>query len=465
MITNLRWFDDFIKRENNFYGKTSIIPKEFDPIQDCFFSKIQGLEENAKNLFELLHNSNEKDIAKFESVSKLNKEGLLIVIIKDIYEIVIASNDEYKFFAKDSFLKLCPNFLNVEDERKTISGQDISSNLDSIFYQHMLEACLFTTLCSFINTSKRKDGLSIQKTLEEYYQPRRDTGVKFEPVIENCEKENIRKMKQRLFSKRGSYNKRSEWSAIPLDSAYELASTYELRFYDFLRKEFDNRKLMDEKLARVFKRIGNLNNEIEKVLAQPHDDYFHETLNQALKRFSSKVKKIKYEDYLELNKYILSKICKNREYYGINLYRFEHCLRLYGTINDVSLLLNCSDKEKEEIIIDNIFYLRDISFPKLYQCFCYIENPANFIKCLKAFYSIRDNVVWTSRLILDKLVESSYFGDGDKWYYFFLETINNMAEQVFYDPAKIDYSIEPESQTKFEQVLSAPLQYLKKYAK
>ncbi|WIW71458.1 hypothetical protein [Anaerosinus gibii] len=465
MITNLHWIDEFIKREKNFYGKTTSFPKEFHPLQHAFFSKIQQLEETAENLFDLLHDSDEKDIAKVKSVSKLNKEGLLIVIIKDIYEIVIASNDEYKFFDKDSFLKLCPNFKNVEDGRKIISGQYTNSYLDSIFYQHMLEACLFTTLCSFINSSKRKAGLSIQKTLEEYYQPKRDTGVKFKPVIEECEKENIRKMKQRLFSKRGSYNKRSEWSAIPLDSANELASTYELRFYDFLKKEFDNRELPDKKLANVFKRIGNLNNEIEKVLTQPYEDYSHEALSEALKKFLSKIKKISYADYLALNKYILSKICENRENYGINLYRFEKSLKFYAMINDVNLLLNCSDKEKEDIIFQNIFHLRDIPFPKLYQCFCYIESPANFIKCLKAFYSIRDNVVWTSRLVLDKLVENGHFGDGDKWYYFFLEMINNMAEQILYDPAKIDYSIEPGSQTKFEQVLSAPLRYFEEYAK
>lgn len=269
-------------------------------------------------------------------------------------------------------------------------------------------------------------------------------------------------MKQRLFSKKGSYNKRSEWSAIPLDSAYELASTYELRFNNLLKKEFDNRELTDEKLAKVFKRIGNLNNEIEKALAQPYDDYSQEALNEAFTKFSSKIKKIRYADYLALNKHILSEICKCKEYYGINLYRFEKSLRLYGTINEVSLLLHCSDKEKENIILQKIFYLRDIAFPNLYQCFCYIENPANFIKCLKAFYAIRDIVVWTSCLILDKLVEDNHFGDDDKWYYFFLKMTNNMAERVFYDPAKIDYSIAPEAQTKFEQVLSAPIQFFKK---
>jgi hypothetical protein len=462
MISNMRWFNEFIKRENNFYGKTSCFPKEFDPLQDRFFSKIQELEETTQNLFNLLRNFNEKDIAKFKFASKLNKESLLIVVIKEIYEIVIASNDEYKFFDKDSFLKLCPHFFDIGDERKNSSGQYINSYLDSLFYQHMLDACLFTTLCSFINTTKRKDGLSIQNALEEYYKPKRDTGVTFKPVIGDREKVNIRKMKQRLFSKKGSYNKRSEWSAIPLDSAYELASTYELRFNNLLKKEFDNRELTDEKLAKVFKRIGNLNNEIEKALAQPYDNYSQEAINEAFKRFSSKIKKIRYADYLALNKHILSGICKCKEYYGINLYRFEKSLRLYGTINEVNLLLHCSDKEKENIILQTIFYLRDIVFPNLYQCFCYIENPANFIKCLKAFYAIRDIVVRTSCLILDKLVEDNHFGDGDKWYYFFLEMTNNMAERVFYDPAKIDYSIAPEAQTKFEQVLSAPIQFFKK---
>ena len=93
--------------------------------------------------------------------------------------------------------------------------------------------------------------------------------------------------------------------------------------------------------------------------------------------------------------------------------------------------------------------------------FVYIDNPWVFFECVKAFYLIRDNVTWASRLILDKFVELSYFGDGDKWYFFFHEILNNMAEQVFYNHTKIDYTITHESQAKFEQVLSAPLLYLK----
>lgn len=337
MLTNMSWFKEFIEREKMFFGKTSSFPKELDPAQDHFFSKLQELEENAKTLFDLMQNLNEDYMSKFGIAS--NKEGMLIVIIKEIYELIIASSSDFEFFDKNSFFKLCPNFFSIENENKNNAG-----NYSSLFYLHMLDVCLFTTLCSFINTTKRKSGLYSHRAIDKYYVGRKDTiegAVKFKHDLTETEKANIRKKNQRLFEKKSVHIERHESSPIPLDSGYEFALLYEFRFYDYLKREYIDRILVDENLAEVFKRIGNLYNNIEKAFAQPYNKYSKEDLNKAIKSCSSKIKKIKYVDFLELNKYILSKICENKEYYGINLYRFEKSLRLYGTINEVNLFSMC----------------------------------------------------------------------------------------------------------------------------
>ena len=368
MKTTTSWLKEFIKREDNFFGGTSNFPNELYPAQDRFFSKLQELDEKTINIFNLLHEINEKEISKSEFAGEIEEKMILHVIFKEIFDLVIDIFDEHRLFAKNSFFRLCPNLFDMDDERKNISGKDIHSHQGSLFYNHMYNACFFSTLFSFVNATKRIKGLSIQKTLEKYYRPKRDTGVIFQPAIDDREKGNIRQMKKRLFSKNGSFNTRPEWSSIPFDSGFELTLIYELRFFDFLKKEFDNRKLVDEKLARVYKRLGNLYNDIEKALTQPHENIFLEVPEDASKRFLSKIKKIEYANYLELCKYISSKLLDDNQFYGINLYRFEKSFGLYTTTNAVSFLLNCSDEEIVNIFLENLFVLRDIPFPKLSEC-------------------------------------------------------------------------------------------------
>ncbi len=64
-------------------------------------------------------------------------------------------------------------------------------------------------------------------------------------------------------------------------------------------------------------------------------------------------------------------------------------------------------------------------------------------------------VVCFSLLIIDKTREKGYLGDN--WKEQFLDIINNMTESVFYNPKDISYTIAPESQEKFEKLLSTPI--------
>ena len=63
-----------------------------------------------------------------------------------------------------------------------------------------------------------------------------------------------------------------------------------------------------------------------------------------------------------------------------------------------------------------------------------------------------------SDLILEGLIEKGYFGND--WEDFLNKTINEMANQVLYDPKEIDYTPNPESQAaqnKYELVLKTLL--------
>jgi hypothetical protein len=54
------------------------------------------------------------------------------------------------------------------------------------------------------------------------------------------------------------------------------------------------------------------------------------------------------------------------------------------------------------------------------------------------------------------MVEKNYFGSD--WSSFFPQTLDLMAEKVFYAPFEIDCSVTPQSQEKFMKFLMAPIE-------
>lgn len=420
MITDKIWFDDLIQRQDNFFAKKIDFPDELDYEQDLFFNKINSLYENLKQDYDTEY----EDKNFLDSNKKKNE--MVIGIIEGILNMTV-----------------------------------INLNRDSELYINVLDSFIFTILCSFINQTKRVGRLTNEEALSKYYTATRSDRTKFKADLDETEINNIRKKTQRLRKDKGTYNKNTASGAISLDSAYEFSSLYESMNYDSLNRQWSNsRKLVDKKLAETHKRIGNLNNELQEALSKNPESLSNDELNKIKKTFLSKIKKIKFEDVLELNKYCLSKICENKEYYGINLYRFEKNFKYYGIINEMNKLSCCKGTEMETIAIVKFLSLSEICFPKVYDGFYYIENFQEFRNAINRFMSYRDQVCFISRLVLDKFVEDGYFGDGDEWYHFFRETTNNMVEKVLYDPEKFDYQINPDSQELFEQILYSQTLYL-----
>lgn len=419
MITDKIWFDDLIQRQDNFFAKKIDFPDELDYDLDLFFNKVNSLYENLKQDYDTEYEDD------FFSDSNKKKNEMVTLIIEGI--------------------------LNI-----TVDGL----NRDSEFYINLLDSFIFTSLCDFINKTKRVGRLTNEEALSKYYTGTRWDGTKFKADFDETEMNNIRKKTQRLRKDKGTYNKNTASGAISLDLAYEFSYLYEIMNYDLLERQWSsNRKFVDKKLAETYKRIGNVNNDIRNALINNPKDLSNYELNKIEKTFLSKIKKIKFEDFCEFNKYCLSKICENKEYYGINLYRFEKNFKYYGIINEMNKLSRCKGTAMQTIAIKKFSSLSEIYFSKVYEDFYCIENFEAFSIAINMFKSFRDQVSIISRLILDKFVEDGYFGDGDEWYDFFRETTNDMAEKVLYDPEKFDYQINPESQELFEQILYSQIDF------
>lgn len=373
----------------------------------------------------------------------------------------ISGNESYLFnfsILKDVILEFSSMPLTSElDREETLQKiayklyftyKASTSNLilfgnDSQCSDNVYKAYFFSVLCSFLNTSKHIKG----KTLSDFV--KKNHPMKFsDPDSPNYYDDSLlrdeicalRKSRNRLLAHGEVYIKNTQWSAILKDAEHEWAFHFELKY-------------AEEMVQDVFKRIGNLYNDIDKVLSSPKDDRYTERLKAAYKKFVSKLQKIKYENYIELIKVILSHINKNKEYYGLNLYRLERRLQPYEIINEVNDLLACSPGLEDYILWMTVI-LGNTSFPKLYQDFSSL--PCDKVELYaEEFRGFLQDIVISSCLIFDELVEKGTFGDD--WENLFRTVMNELAEDVLYDPSQLDFSIKEGSQEKFEKLLAAPV--------
>lgn len=131
-------------------------------------------------------------------------------------------------------------------------------------------------------------------------------------------------------------------------------------------------------------------------------------------------------------------------------------MRLYAVTGEVRHLLECRTEDEEKDILVKSIVLKDIEFPKLYKHFGHFED-VKYVKIYTyTFLKFMDEVVQSSRLVIDKFVEDGLFGED--WENVFLEATNKLAESVLYDPKEIDYSVESRSQEMFIKDISAPVE-------
>lgn len=397
-----------VERAKNFHGN-------FDPLaiqNELFYIELQDLCEMI-----------EADLQKPRGISR---EQMLKMIFSRIYDFVISFNDDYSIFDNNMLI-----------------------------YDDVFNACFFTTLCMFLYDSKRIKGLSLRRFIYlhsplkynilgtgnyfDYDNTRRES-INSRNIISEDTK--LRQYRNRFLSERPVYNDSPEWSAIRKVSEHEW-----ILYYDLNTAEAD---VMD-----TFKRIKNLYHDVYAALRSPMDNEYENMLETAYDKFSSKLKKIKYENVLKLHKFILEHIHKDKNYYGINLYRFEKELRLYNLTNEINKLLECKDEDEKSNVLDKSMIMNGIIFPKLYEYFGNLENLQHIDFYTRTFGLFQEKLVASSCLAIDKFVEDGVLGEN--WEALFLKTINEMTETVLYNPEKIDYSVTPKSQEMFINDIDAPV--------
>lgn len=359
-------------------------------------------------------------------------------------------------FCKSSFIKELSPSERLEQVLRNIYDVMKESELTSRLFcegsplaGHAYEAYVFTVCSSFLHTSKRVKAMPISSFVKEnhplnFVNP--DSPNHRDPSLLQSEVDRLRKFRQRRLSQGQVYIKQStQWNAMTKDSEYEWTRYYNL-------------EKTDDVISGVDKRIGNLYKGIKEALNAEQDDGYQDRVQEAYKKFLSKLKKIKYRDYLELYKMDLFHICKNRRYFGINLYRLERRLQPYKIINEVKRLTECNSPEVEAELLLKTVLLDEICFPKIYEDL--LPNPVDIIDqyANEFLYTLTDEVA-ISDLILDELVEKGFW--KEEWETLFLNKINEMAEEVFYNPEKMKEELNTSNfiadhvQEKFTRLLHA----------
>jgi hypothetical protein len=329
---------ELIERANNFNWNWD---KDF--LEDIYRDK-----RLFEHLYDFFESTDIKEYSDFINKTSISLQPLDL-IFTEVFNTAIFVDDEYKIFQEDT-----------------------------PFYSNMYDAYYFTSLCSFLHSTKRIKAMSLRDFL--YNNSSYKYNVKGTPLYFDLnkhgkgdvksegygqiriEEDTLRQKRHRLLKNRPVYIKKTEWSAMSADSEYEWSFLYVLNS-------------LDDDLADTYKRLGNLYNDVNKVLEKENPS--KEDLEYAYNKFYSKLKKIKYNLLLEIQKRILEHVNGNKRHYGINLYRFEKELRLYNIANEVKNLLECKNETEENSVLKRISILNDIYFPNVYRDFCIHCNPDN----------------------------------------------------------------------------------------
>lgn len=329
-------------------------------------------------------------------------------------------------------------------------------SVNNIFlYDNVYDACLYLALCQYLHNTTRLKHQTLREftynnSLFKFNQKGSPNFCKLTPVANSdllsFETTKLRKARNRILSQRKVYNDNTIWNAMRKDSEFEWALYYVLMD--------DN---TDPTISDTFKRLGNLNNDINTLLKSDNDDITQAEIQAAYNKFNSKLKKIKYSNYLKTWAFILDRIYEEKNHYGINVYRLEKESRLFENISLVNKLLDCSTKEGEDDVLLKNFLLRNIWFPKVHKDFSTLTTTD--IAFLQSIFSdLLASVVFKSRFIFDELVEKGKLGND--WETVFYEVINDMSKRVFYVPSDLDLTVRPGAEEKFIDLCASDVRYL-----
>lgn len=343
----------------------------------------------------------------------------LLMIFTHTFNFIIAHNHNYRIFSK---------------------GMPI--------YCDIFNACIYTSLCLFLYNSKRIGGSSLRKFIythsplnydQQYtrnyfdYKSTNKYSIYSDKIL--SEEDRLRQYRKRLLENRPVYDKNTEWAAIRKSSEYEWSLYYVIDDADI-------------DIQETFKRLRTLYNPLTNLNDK-------NTPQSVFDKFMSKLNKIKYENILKLDKFILDYIQENKEFYPINLYRLEKELRVYNIMSEIDQLLTCQNEIEEITVLKKFRIVGNIFFPKLHEYWVNFENINDIHFHTNTFSTFLNELVISILLILDRFIDDKIL--DEEWKELFLNTLYSMTEDVFYNPQKIDYTVKKGSQEKFIKLLSSPV--------
>ena len=383
---------------------------------------------------------------KFKTLVQIEEE-LFSGLDKLKNNIVLACNtQEAKQLPKENLLRKVLidiyNFIEPPTKSELIGVLNDASVNNTVF-----ETLLFTTLGMFLHSTKRIKGKRLRDFIYDHSPLNfRSTGLPLSHVADMLDTEavTLRKARNRRLSLGKSYYKNSQWEAITKDAEHEWTFYYALNSADAAVQD-------------TFKRLGNLYKGLDAALNAEKDENYLDNLKVAYEKFESKLHKIKYSNFVELQKTIIAHINADKTYLGLNLYRLERKLKPFIIASEIKGLTECKDTENENTFLAKTILLRVIEFPAIYQSLFPMPLDA-LAGCCQDYLVFRSTIEMAGCLVLDELVERGVFGED--WEDLFRSVTNKLASTVLYDIDKLDFTITEASQEAFEKILAAQVKLL-----
>jgi len=264
-------FNEFINRAKNFHVSHTIF-EEFLSDNVTFF----------KELYEITNTF----LSDIEDVDDLCRHEMLDEALQNVHNLVISCKSAFSIFDDNSFLKLCPDYLDeYQDEiaeylDSNDSDMDVRKSINLKFYCDVYDACFFTSICNFLLSSTRCKSMTLREfvyahspskysdsiPLKRDFSNIRDVDKRlakmelYDELNPELEKEvdAFKKWKSRHLSNYDNYFARTEWSAIPYVLEHEMSTVYYLAG-------------LPENLAAEYKNITNLYNLLHRERNEPND--------------------------------------------------------------------------------------------------------------------------------------------------------------------------------------------------
>ena len=130
-------------------------------------------------------------------------------------------------------------------------------------------------------------------------------------------------------------------------------------------------------------------------------------------------------------------------------------------MQEMNRLIQCHDEKECFFLLNLSTCLKDIPYPKIYEKIANLKNHEMIPYCATNFSILIGEVIRTFMLVLDQFVEEDLF--GKEFGQLFLKAINEMAENVLYEPIEYKYRLKKAThemlQTAFSCLLTAPVRH------